>query len=202
MLSGTQRIGWDPLKRQFKTWIFDSEGGHGEGYYTRNGDQWVVKTEGVRPGRATRVGHEHHHAAGQGPDELAVDGKHRGRLRGPRDRRVRRRSQAPRGRQVRPTDTFAFLVPFFIQGFHLMTRTLLKLALGASLAMLAIPSDVFAGRGGGRGGGYGGGGGGGRGGGGGGGYGGGSRGGGGGGSQRRLWRWKSRRRWRRKPAVG
>ena len=41
-----------------------------------------------------------------------------------------------------------------------MTRTLLKLALGTSLALLAIPSDVFAGRGGGRGGGYGGGGGG------------------------------------------
>jgi uncharacterized protein (TIGR02246 family) len=47
VLSGTQRIGWDPLKRQFKTWIFDSEGGHSEGFYTRNGDQWVVKTEGV-----------------------------------------------------------------------------------------------------------------------------------------------------------
>ncbi|WZO97720.1 hypothetical protein EP7_004765 [Isosphaeraceae bacterium EP7] len=48
-----------------------------------------------------------------------------------------------------------------------MSRILLKLALGLSLALLAIPSDVFAGRGGGRGGG----------GGGGGGYGGGSRGG-------------------------
>ncbi|APW61439.1 tetratricopeptide repeat protein [Paludisphaera borealis] len=46
-----------------------------------------------------------------------------------------------------------------------MTRTLVNLALGASLAMLASPSDVFAGRGGGRGGGYGGGGGGARGGG-------------------------------------
>lgn len=48
VLSGTQRIGWDPLKRQFKTWIFDSEGGHGEGYFTRIGDDWVVKVEGVR----------------------------------------------------------------------------------------------------------------------------------------------------------
>jgi hypothetical protein len=37
-----------------------------------------------------------------------------------------------------------------------MTRTLVKLALGASLAILAGPSDGFAGRGGGRGGGYGG----------------------------------------------
>ena len=59
MLSGTQRIGWDPLKRQFKTWIFDSEGGHGEGYWTRNGDQWVIKVEGVRqdgqPASATNI---------------------------------------------------------------------------------------------------------------------------------------------------
>src|SRR4051794_24058222 len=48
VLSGTQRIGWDPTRRQFKTWIFDSEGGFGEGYWTRNGDQWTIKAEGVR----------------------------------------------------------------------------------------------------------------------------------------------------------
>ena len=48
VLSGTQRIGWDPTRHQFKTWIFDSEGGFGEGYWTRNGDQWVIKAEGVR----------------------------------------------------------------------------------------------------------------------------------------------------------
>jgi uncharacterized protein (TIGR02246 family) len=48
VLSGTQRIGWDPVRRQFKTWIFDSEGGFGDGYWTRNGDQWVIKAEGVR----------------------------------------------------------------------------------------------------------------------------------------------------------
>jgi uncharacterized protein (TIGR02246 family) len=48
VLSGTQRIGWDPTRRQFKTWIFDSEGGFGDGYWTRNGDHWVIKAEGVR----------------------------------------------------------------------------------------------------------------------------------------------------------
>lgn len=48
VLSGTQRIGWDPVRRQFRTWIFDSEGGFGEGYWTREGDQWVIKAEGVR----------------------------------------------------------------------------------------------------------------------------------------------------------
>jgi Tfp pilus assembly protein PilF len=61
-----------------------------------------------------------------------------------------------------------------------MTRFLVKLALGGSLAILALPPDVFAGRGGGRGGGYGGGYGGGSRGGSGGGYGSGSRGGSGG----------------------
>ncbi|APW61440.1 YybH family protein [Paludisphaera borealis] len=59
VLSGTQRIGWDPLKQQFKTWIFDSEGGHGEGYFTRIGDEWVIKVEGVRqdgqPASSTNV---------------------------------------------------------------------------------------------------------------------------------------------------
>ncbi|WP_406695544.1 SgcJ/EcaC family oxidoreductase [Singulisphaera sp. Ch08] len=48
VLSGTQRIGWDPVRSQFKTWIFDTEGGFGEGYWTRNGDEWVIKAEGVR----------------------------------------------------------------------------------------------------------------------------------------------------------
>ncbi|HEV3163296.1 MAG TPA: SgcJ/EcaC family oxidoreductase [Isosphaeraceae bacterium] len=59
VLSGTQRIGWDPLKRQFKTWIFDSEGGHGDGFMTNNGHQWVIKVEGVRqdglPTSATNI---------------------------------------------------------------------------------------------------------------------------------------------------
>jgi uncharacterized protein (TIGR02246 family) len=48
VLSGTQRIGWDPVRGQFKTWIFDTEGGFGEGYWSRNGDEWVIKVEGVR----------------------------------------------------------------------------------------------------------------------------------------------------------
>lgn len=59
VLSGTQRIGWDPLKRQFKTWIFDSEGGHGEGFMTHDGDRWVVKVVGVSgdgvPSSATNI---------------------------------------------------------------------------------------------------------------------------------------------------
>jgi uncharacterized protein (TIGR02246 family) len=48
VLSGTQRIGWDPVRHQFKTWFFDTQGGFGEGYWTRNGDQWLIKADGVR----------------------------------------------------------------------------------------------------------------------------------------------------------
>lgn len=59
VLNGTQRIGWDPLKHQYKTWVFDSEGGHGEGYFTRTGNEWVVKVEGVnqdgKPITATNI---------------------------------------------------------------------------------------------------------------------------------------------------
>ena len=47
------------MKHQFKTWIFDSEGGHGEGFWSRNGNQWVVKIEGVgrdgKPVSATNI---------------------------------------------------------------------------------------------------------------------------------------------------
>ncbi len=49
LMSGSQRIGWDPVKRQFKSWVFDSEGGYVEAYWTRDGNQWLAKAEGVGP---------------------------------------------------------------------------------------------------------------------------------------------------------
>ena len=49
VMTVTQRIGWDPLARQFRSWEFDSEGGFGEGKWSRDGDRWVVKHTGVRP---------------------------------------------------------------------------------------------------------------------------------------------------------
>lgn len=44
-----QRIGWDPLVRQFRSWDFDSDGGFGEGRWSRDGTSWVVHHSGVRP---------------------------------------------------------------------------------------------------------------------------------------------------------
>lgn len=47
-LSGTQRIGWDPLQKQFRTWVFDTGGGFGEGVMSRDGERWLVKATGIR----------------------------------------------------------------------------------------------------------------------------------------------------------
>lgn len=49
VMSGTQRIGWDGSLGKFKSWVFDSEGGHAEGIWTEIEDRWVVKVTGVRP---------------------------------------------------------------------------------------------------------------------------------------------------------
>ncbi|MCY2962501.1 MAG: SgcJ/EcaC family oxidoreductase [Planctomycetota bacterium] len=45
--SGTQRIGWDPMAKKIRSWVFDSNGGFQEGVWTRVGDQWLVKYHGV-----------------------------------------------------------------------------------------------------------------------------------------------------------
>ncbi len=47
VMTGTQRIGWDPLAKTIRSWVFDSEGGFGEGIWTREGNQWIVKRTGV-----------------------------------------------------------------------------------------------------------------------------------------------------------
>ncbi len=49
VMSVTQRIGWDPVMKRIRSWEFDSEGGFGEGTWSRDGDRWVVKHSGVRP---------------------------------------------------------------------------------------------------------------------------------------------------------
>jgi len=74
-IGGTQRIGWDPLTRQIKTWNFDNAGGHSEGFWHRNGDRWIVKLHGVsadgRVGSATEI-----HTS-VSPHEMTWQGMHR-----------------------------------------------------------------------------------------------------------------------------
>jgi uncharacterized protein (TIGR02246 family) len=49
----TQRIGWDPLAKRIHSWVFDSQGGYGEGLWAREGDAWIIKATGVRPDGTT-----------------------------------------------------------------------------------------------------------------------------------------------------
>lgn len=48
-MHGSQRIGWDPQKKQIRSWIFDSEGGFAQGFWTSTEGVWVVQLSGVRP---------------------------------------------------------------------------------------------------------------------------------------------------------
>jgi uncharacterized protein (TIGR02246 family) len=43
LLEGWQIIGWDPREKRIRSWIFDSDGGYGQGTWTRDGNRWLVK---------------------------------------------------------------------------------------------------------------------------------------------------------------
>lgn len=47
-VTGTQRIGYDPLTRKFRSWLFDSHGGFGEGHWNWDGERWVIRSTAVR----------------------------------------------------------------------------------------------------------------------------------------------------------
>ncbi len=42
-LEGTQVVGWDPAAGTIRSWMFDSDGGFGEGTWSKHDNSWVVK---------------------------------------------------------------------------------------------------------------------------------------------------------------
>lgn len=47
-MTGTHRIGWDAERKQFRSWLFDSEGGFADGHWTHEEDgSWSVQLSGV-----------------------------------------------------------------------------------------------------------------------------------------------------------
>ena len=58
-MTGSQRIGWDPLTKQIHSWVFDSQGGFAQGDWTREGNRWIVKMSGVnregKPASSTNI---------------------------------------------------------------------------------------------------------------------------------------------------
>ena len=49
----TQRIGWDPVNGQLRSWTFDSDGGFSQGEWTAIENGWVVKSEATMPDGTT-----------------------------------------------------------------------------------------------------------------------------------------------------
>jgi uncharacterized protein (TIGR02246 family) len=47
VMSGIERIGWDASLEKFRSWVFDSQGGHASGIWTNLDDRWIVKSTGV-----------------------------------------------------------------------------------------------------------------------------------------------------------
>ena len=45
-LSGTQRIGWDPIAKTVCSWLFASDGSHMKGFWTNEGGRWVIQVRG------------------------------------------------------------------------------------------------------------------------------------------------------------
>ena len=72
VMSGTQRIGWDPLAKTIRSWVFDSEGGFAEGVYSHAGNRWIVKLTGVTQRRQTRLRPRTLLPAPAGPHHLAI----------------------------------------------------------------------------------------------------------------------------------
>ncbi len=51
--SGMQIVGWDPVAKQIRSWVFDSDGSFSEGTWTRKGEKWLVKQKGTLPDGGT-----------------------------------------------------------------------------------------------------------------------------------------------------
>ena len=45
---GTMKVGLDPVSGKFTSWHFDPDGGHGQGSWLREGNNWVVDSVGTR----------------------------------------------------------------------------------------------------------------------------------------------------------
>jgi uncharacterized protein (TIGR02246 family) len=48
-LSGLQIVGWDPAAKRIRSWVFDSDGGFGEGVWTKKDTRWYIQSTGTLP---------------------------------------------------------------------------------------------------------------------------------------------------------
>ena len=48
-MSGMQIVGWDPVAKQIRSWVFDSNGGFSEGRWTKKDKDWTIQATGTLP---------------------------------------------------------------------------------------------------------------------------------------------------------
>ncbi len=53
VMESRQRIGWDPLAKSVRSWVFDSDGGFGDGHWTVVDGNWIIKSTAVLPDGTT-----------------------------------------------------------------------------------------------------------------------------------------------------
>ena len=58
VLEGWQIIGWDPVEETIRSWTFDDAGGHSGGFWTREGQRWLVRETGYAPDLARDMQHQ------------------------------------------------------------------------------------------------------------------------------------------------
>ena len=78
VMNVNQRIGWDPVTKQIKSWVFDSEGGYGDALWARNGNSGSSSPRVSCP-TGNRHGHQYAYQVGPEHGPLGVDRTYRGR---------------------------------------------------------------------------------------------------------------------------
>ncbi len=48
-ITGMQFVGWDPARKQIRSWLFDSDGGVAEGVWSPSKGRWLVQTTATLP---------------------------------------------------------------------------------------------------------------------------------------------------------
>ena len=46
-MAGMQIVGWDPAAKKIRSWVFDSDGGFGEGVWSKKDRSWHIQTTGT-----------------------------------------------------------------------------------------------------------------------------------------------------------
>jgi uncharacterized protein (TIGR02246 family) len=46
---GSQIVGWDPIQKRIRSWVFESDGTFGEAVWKHDGDRWTIKSHGILP---------------------------------------------------------------------------------------------------------------------------------------------------------